>query len=541
MKLLDQTGAPVPAGAVDAVRRMAWAGDRPYRAASARDQALSNWNPSGVSADMASLIDRDRVIARVRDLIRNNGLARAAVVKQADMVVGQNWRLVSLPDSMALGISREEAAELGRRIEAVWRQWSSDPLRRCDRQRRHQFPGLVNLMYREFRTAGEALGVLRSHRRSGWMFATALHLIDVDRLSNPRGRTESASLRGGVHLDSAGEPLGYWIRNAHPIDVGHDAKRNSWTYVPKETAWGRPVCVHGFESERPGQTRGVSPFAAVLAPFRMIDRHADAEIASATANALTIATITSGYDPNVVGESFGGEALGETNSWQDTRMDIHEGAPIYLSGSRIPILPPGDEIKMNNAPRQTAAFDSFRSSFIQEMASALDVPYVALAERWDKVNYSSARAALNEVWRSIQARRASFIEQMITPIFLAVIEEAFANGMLEAPAGAPSFYEAQAAYLKGMWVGPGRGYIDPVKEQTAASMRVEDGMSTLQRECAEQGLDWEEVLDQRARELALQAELEVTTTAGDQSDRAASASYDADELDAAEERSTQED
>ena len=47
---------------------------------------------------------------------------------------------------------------------------------------------------------------------------------------------------------------------------------------------------------------------------------------------------------------------------------------------------------------------------------------------------------------------------------------------------------------------PGRGWVDPVKEAQACQIRMEIGLSTLEAECASQGLDWEEVLEQRARE-----------------------------------------
>ena len=46
-----------------------------------------------------------------------------------------------------------------------------------------------------------------------------------------------------------------------------------------------------------------------------------------------------------------------------------------------------------------------------------------------------------------------------------------------------------------------------VKEAQAAISRMDSNLSTLERECAEQGLDWEEVLEQRAREKALLEEL----------------------------------
>ena len=46
-----------------------------------------------------------------------------------------------------------------------------------------------------------------------------------------------------------------------------------------------------------------------------------------------------------------------------------------------------------------------------------------------------------------------------------------------------------------------------VKEAQAAQIRMEAGLSTLQDECAEQGNDWQEVLEQQARETAMRREL----------------------------------
>lgn len=49
--------------------------------------------------------------------------------------------------------------------------------------------------------------------------------------------------------------------------------------------------------------------------------------------------------------------------------------------------------------------------------------------------------------------------------------------------------------------------VDPVKEAQASQIRMEAGLSTLEDECASQGLDWEEVLMQRVRELKRMKEL----------------------------------
>jgi capsid protein len=77
---------------------------------------------------------------------------------------------------------------------------------------------------------------------------------------------------------------------------------------------------------------------------------------------------------------------------------------------------------------------------------------------------------------------------------------------------APDFYENKAAYCRARWIGPGRGWIDPLKEAQAADMRMKIMVSTLEDECAEQGKDWEEVLEQYAEEEARLKELKLTRT-----------------------------
>jgi capsid protein len=48
-----------------------------------------------------------------------------------------------------------------------------------------------------------------------------------------------------------------------------------------------------------------------------------------------------------------------------------------------------------------------------------------------------------------------------------------------------------------------RGWISPTEEAGAAIMRMDGALSTLEDECAEQGLEFEEVLEQRRYEIGL--------------------------------------
>lgn len=76
---------------------------------------------------------------------------------------------------------------------------------------------------------------------------------------------------------------------------------------------------------------------------------------------------------------------------------------------------------------------------------------------------------------------------------------------------APGFYENRYAYLRARFIFGGRGWADPVKEAQAAGLRIEMGISTLEKECAEQGDDYEEIMDQRAIELRMASDRGLST------------------------------
>ena len=85
------------------------------------------------------------------------------------------------------------------------------------------------------------------------------------------------------------------------------------------------------------------------------------------------------------------------------------------------------------------------------------------------------------------------------PILSAFIEEIHDTEDLPLPSGAP-----HAGRRIAVLAGWGRrGWVDPVAEKKGAILGMDAGLSTLEMESAENaGEDWEEMLDQRAREIA---------------------------------------
>jgi lambda family phage portal protein len=475
-----------------------------YRGATLDHQETYNWRPPFTSGESATLYDRNLASPRVDDLVRNDPHALAGITRLVDMLIGAGVRVSPAPNALALGLNPTKEAdraalkELAATIKSEWSLFADDPRHFCDAQRRLSMDSLFRLMVRTERRRGESTAFLTWRDDPNARYSTCLRIIDPDRLSNPMGQPDTIKLRGGIEFDEHGAPLAYHVRNGHPADWFRFAQSLKWERIVRHTPWGRPVFIHAFDPDREDQSRAMTPFASLMTRLRMIGKFADTELASATVNALFAAFVSS----NLPIADATAAVTPQSTTFADKRLSHYAENPPRLNGVRIPVMQVGDEIKMNSSPRQTAPFAAFQTAFLQSIAAGLGISYEQLAMDWSKVNYSSARAALNEVWRHIQTLFSSVVEQTITPVYFAFLEEAFDKGYVTAPVGAPSFQEVPAAYLAARWIGPGRGYVDPVKEAQGATLRMGSLTSTLEKECAVNGDDWEDVLDQIANEEA---------------------------------------
>jgi capsid protein len=113
-----------------------------------------------------------------------------------------------------------------------------------------------------------------------------------------------------------------------------------------------------------------------------------------------------------------------------------------------------------------------------------------------------------ESWKTLDRRKVEFGQHFCSPIRAAwqeEVHEEFYDCIADVmPSGdVPDFPSCRDAYSRVRWMGPGRGWVDPVAEKQGAVLGMQAGLSTLEEECAQQGLDYEEVIEQRAYEIKL--------------------------------------
>lgn len=505
MALLHPSGREISPQEIARARASANAGEgrrgHAYQGADENGVWTANWPARLQSADRDWLPARNMSVARARDLVNNELGGRSIVSRRRNAAIGRGWRRSSRPAARALGMTQAQARELGQVIEVEWDLYAYGHNFSCDAERRFTFGQLLRVAATHLMQDGEFLAIAEWAEDEPTKYKTRLRLVDPDRLCNPLGQPDNDRIRGGVEYDENNIPIAYWIRERHPADVGvsiGNMQPKRWERFAH--ALGRPQVLHGFDPERAGQSRGVSAFAAALKGFRALSRFQDATLQSAVINALVVGFMQSSSGPEAVSESFSAEDL---TNFEGDREEFYKANPVKIGEAILPVLPLGDELKLATASKDVGQFDAFFRSIYRLICATLGVTYEEGSMDYSSTNYSSARAAMIPAWKETEAFMGTIDAMLATPFHAAWLEEAFEEGHIKpANDNAPSWYEAQEAYAKGRWIGPGRGYIDQTKEVAAAAGRLEAGISTLEDECADQGKDWVEVLDQREYELA---------------------------------------
>lgn len=456
---------------------------------------MRRWAPGAGSADGDLLPEQGTIRARARDLARNHGVAEGAVQTLTDNIVSSGLRLKSRPDARGLGWTDAQAEAWSNLVERRFGAWWESTW--IDAARSLNGNGLTKLAYAASFVNGEALGLVLWLPQPGAPAATCLQIVEADRLQNPNGQPDRIDLRGGIEIDAYGAPLAYWVRRTHPGDRHYagagvfpvDAER-----IPARTAWGRPRVLHLHDKERAGQTRGKPQLAAVMRQFKVLGDYTNAELKAAVVNAMVAIVTKSAMSQEQLVEllSSNPDAL---KAYQEGLAQRNRAAVDFESGMILP-LALGEDFASFTPGRPAESFEPFVLAIFRHIAAGLNIPYELLLKDFSKTNYSSARAALLEAWRFFRGRRKWLIANWCQPLFELWLEEEVQTGRIEAP----EFYARRAFYCRAKWIGDGRGWVDPLKEAQASQMRLATGLTTLEDECAEQGGDWEEVLQQRARE-----------------------------------------
>lgn len=498
----------------------------PYDGAQWFSPEMGDWLPRIHSPDYEIDWNRDRLVARARDLYRNEGWARGSIGRILDSTIGSEYRVVAKPDWRWLAarygaaFDTAWARDFRQVAEALFRGYANDLGHYNDVERQLTLSQMFRLALAHKLVDGESviLAYWLDERvgPAGAGYATAHQVVDPDRLANPYLMVDDKYLRGGVELDDNGVPVAYHFRAAEPYDWYNAVESMTWQRIEREDPDGFRRVIHDYDRDRAGQHRGLSIFAPVIGPMKMLARYYGVELQAATVASVLGLAVTSPYDQESVREALSGGTVGPNSvppgiDFYDSYLGSRRGARGYgdglMMGSvKIPVLGMGEKIEGVNAARPHSNFSPFTHEMLRRFAAVTGQSAEQVTQDYSEASWSSARAGIVEAEKMYVRRCADFNLNTATPVYANWLGEAFDRGELPMPRdarGPDSFIEARTALARCRWLGAARGWVDPVAERQGAVLGLDAAFDTLENVCAGQGLDYEDNIEQRAYELKL--------------------------------------
>ncbi len=436
-----------------------------YDAAVTTDENRRHWaNADGLSADAANSPEVRRILRnRARYEVANNSYAKGIVLTLANDVIGTGPRLQMLT----------AAPEANQRIEREFARWA-------------QAVGLAEKL-RTMRMAraadGEAFAVLASNHRLSTPVKLDLRLIEAEQVTTPDLSILDDNAIDGIVFDEAGNPVEYHVLKVHPGDTRAGAGLGlDYDRLPADAV------VHYFRVDRPGQSRGIPDITPALPLFAQLRRYTLAVIAAAETAADFAGLIYT--EAPAEGEP---EAAGDLPT-------------IEIEPRMLVPLPEGWRAEQMKAEQPATTYAEFKKEILNEIARCLNMPYNVAAANSSAYNYASGRLDHQTYFKALHVEQDQLGRAVLDRILAAWLSEAvLVEGLL------PQAARTRDAEFPHQWFWDGYEHVDPVKEATAQATRLASHTTTLAREYAEEGLDWESELRQRAREVALLTELGLTT------------------------------
>jgi lambda family phage portal protein len=456
-----------------------------------------DWTNITQDADTANVTSLTELRNVLRDLRQNTGIISGPLKRITNYVIGTGLR----PQAKARIDTEDQAIFLTQGIspitetiaqrfiyqsERAWRNWVD----KADAQLRMNFYELQSLTFMAMFADGEVLAVARSSQKYQRTIPLCFEIIEIDRLATPPGEIANPKIRNGIEFDEEGVPIRYFVLKQHP-GANYFIGKNLADYEPIDAFQGngQRKVFHLYDILRPGQSRGYPPFASALEDIQDRKRYREAEVVAARVAACLAAFVKS---PSAYTEF----SNLNTNSSTEKMKEFQPGMIKYLQ--------PGEEVQLFEPKRPNTNLPEFIKHMDREIANAADFPYEILTGDWGELNYSNARTIMILAYIAIRAYQQYFVDHFCYPAWELAMTDFVVKGLVEAP----SFRERIKDYCNSQWIPPKRDWVDPQSESNAAKTDLETNVTTLSDLITGKGGDWEEQIEQRAKELAKIKELE---------------------------------
>lgn len=489
--------APAPAAPTDAdlkaITRAAKILNR-YDSAG-RGRRMAGWNPPKSGPNVA-LVGLETLRSRAYDSARNDWASESGAQKWATALIG-------------IGITPrfKRITNLNRRKEIT--DLFVAHSRMIDADCVLDFFGQQTLVVRSWFVGGEVFARRRSRfLDEGLPLPFQVQLLEADMCplldtDSFEGLPLTNKIRSGIEINKRGKRVAYWFYKEHPNDASSGIiNTDSSAYIRVAAS----EVTHVFEQKRPGQMRGVSELAVILARLRETGDYEDAVLTRQKIANLFVAFIKRtlpSMDPNdPVFGALTGAAAQFAQPATPVGDDAAAGQPLLpMSPGLMQELEDGQSVEFANPPEAGTNYSDYLRTQTLGTSAALGLPYELHSGDIREVSDRTLRVIINEFRRLAQQRQW----QMVIPMFCQRVIDWFADAAFITGA----ITQEELPLIKLCEHSPhGWEYIHPVQDPQGKKIEVDAGFRSRSSVIGERGDDADQV------DLERQSDLEREKTLG---------------------------
>lgn len=294
-------------------------------------------------------------------------------------------------------------------------------------------------------------------------------LVHPFRVRNPKGKTNDEQWQDGHEFGADGRLVAIWVDSNRASDLSlpaSDPVRIPWTSPD-----GTRNVSHRKRWDIPGSVRGLSSFAPLMLPARMLQGVSEAYVAAKRVQAQ-IPLLMEVPDVEKAREQYRGSRLANL------------------------LMGPQSKISVMQWKFEGDDYQAFTDTELRSMCAAVGIPWELVLNDHSAKSGASARSMWQSFYQQADEWQLDHAEQTSAVIDEGIVRERQITDPI------PGLTDDWTRNMAGVYQGPARIMPDPMKEAQAAE--VWDGLNRSRSSAfADQGWDYREEVMQKSQDNAL--------------------------------------
>lgn len=453
----------------------------------------------------------DLLTRRIRWLTDNTYMVRRSVALMVQLVIGEGLNVfhagvpIKPPATPPDWVLADPLFRFGEESDPMFERWALDF---SDCERRRTWYEMQALSAAELFGTGNSLWLKVVRQAPEGVCPLSYQLLEAEQLDRTRDRPGSETegrIDQGVEYDPVyGEPVAYWLYDAHPYD-----SLSPWG--PATTSRRVPAArvIHLALTTRASQRFGVSFANILMQPARDEDWLVGHELTSAAlAAGLTI--LLKEAEPGKSDLTFDAGSTNAVTSpaaYDDgtrTGTGIPSLAEVGLTAGMVARVSAehNEDVKVIESARPNKDVEPFARFLLNRASMATNLSYHRFTGNPTGASFAALRAMMNDDRMAtgpltnalgrrmaVRCRKSHDGTQAVLGRYTTVTAREYGRRI--------------ADYQEFDCLGPPLRHLNPAEDCAAAAARIRCGLSTLRRECGLLGLNYRQVL----RQLTVEADL----------------------------------